>query len=218
MAHPRQLGAPLGDPTPQAPLTHRLADRLHRRAAYARTAVATVLPPPMLRPPGPTRLAQEVPWLCGGRPSSVVVLAVDALRLRGMACQSPGGTAARHGRPYLLRLGRPRALADRLLRTTRDGEVRRIPRPPPLAGRVQEESCPPRRAPRPLRRPVFAWRPGAVRSLPRRFPPPCTIEQPPGAGGGFPPCPHQPRMVNAVKGFDNLLPLSTTHSMTIQRS
>jgi hypothetical protein len=81
---PRQIVNLLVHPTPPLPPPKRLADRLRRGIAHARAAVDAVLPPPMLRPPGPQRLAQEVKWLFGVSSASVVVLAGDDLRLLGM--------------------------------------------------------------------------------------------------------------------------------------
>jgi hypothetical protein len=97
--HPRQIVERLVHPTPQLPLPNRAADRLRRGVTHARAEVDAVLPPPILRPPWPTRVTQEVNVRFGVSPSSVVVLAVDARCLLGMQCQSTVGQAARQSRP-----------------------------------------------------------------------------------------------------------------------
>jgi hypothetical protein len=97
--HPRQIVELLVHPTPQLPLPKRAADRLRRGVTHARAEVDDVLPPPILRPPWPTRVPQEVTVLFGVSPSSVVVLAVDDLCLLGMPFHSTVGKAARQSRP-----------------------------------------------------------------------------------------------------------------------
>jgi hypothetical protein len=177
-----------------------LADRLRRGVTPARAAVAAVLPPPMLRPPGPTRGAQDVNVRFGGGSASVLVPAVDALRLLGRPCQAPVGHAARPGYPSRLGLSRPRALATRLIRHTRAGEVRRGPLPPPLEGLGPEELGQPRRDHCPLGRPLRPWLPGAGRPWRRRVPPPFTVEHHPFAVRVFPPRPPHQRLVKAREG------------------
>ena len=138
---PRQLINPRVHPTPQLPPSHCWADRLRRGVAHARAEVDEVLPPPMLRPPGPTRVAQEVNVLFEVGPPSVFVLAGEELRLLGMPFQSTVGPAARKGSPSLLGLGLTRAMADRISGKTLEKDMRSVPLHPHIAGGMQQAIC-----------------------------------------------------------------------------
>src|ERR1019366_3059151 len=64
--------------------------------------VDEVLPESTLRPPRPKRVAEKIELLVRARPSPVVILAIDDLRLLRMKLQSAFPQTRGYGRPYLL--------------------------------------------------------------------------------------------------------------------
>src|ERR1700730_16526493 len=92
--HSRQVVDPFVHATAKLPVANFLSYRFCRRVADAGTEVDEVLAPAILRPSSPKSVAQIVEFLVWVSASTVVILAVDDFRLRGMKLQTARSKAS----------------------------------------------------------------------------------------------------------------------------
>src|SRR3972149_3167093 len=88
----------------QLPASNLRSDGLPCLFSNGRTEVDEVSPFPVLRSPGAKRITQKIEFLVRVFPSSVVILAIDDLRLCRMKLQPTVLYSCRNGRPNLLGL------------------------------------------------------------------------------------------------------------------
>src|SRR5580700_5871604 len=88
----------------QVPASNLCPDGFHRLVGNCRAEVDEVLPEPILRSPRPKRVAQKIEFLIRIRPSPVVILTIDHLRLLRMKFQPTLPQTRGYGRPNLLGL------------------------------------------------------------------------------------------------------------------
>src|ERR1035437_9274119 len=86
----------------QIPASNFRPNRLHRLVRHSLAEVDEVLPQSTLRPPRPKCVAEKIELLVRIRPSSVIILAVDDLRLLRMKRPSAVPQTRGDGRPNLL--------------------------------------------------------------------------------------------------------------------
>jgi len=85
--HPGQVVESLIAPQVESPTPHSAAHRLGGFITHGGTEVDEVLTPAILRPPGTKRKTQKVKLLGGVMASSIIILAIDQLRLFRMKLQ-----------------------------------------------------------------------------------------------------------------------------------
>src|SRR5471032_1447862 len=86
----------------QIPASNLRTNRFHRLVGNCRAEIDEVLPFAILRSPRPKRVAQKIELLVRVRPSPILILAIDNLRLFGMKLQPTLLQASGYGRPNLL--------------------------------------------------------------------------------------------------------------------
>src|SRR5438477_9079787 len=83
----------------QIPASDFRPDCLHRRVRNCRTEVDEVLPLAILRSPRPESVAEKIELLVRVRPSPILILAIDNLRLLRMKFQPTVLQASGYGHP-----------------------------------------------------------------------------------------------------------------------
>jgi hypothetical protein len=102
--HARQIVNGLVAPQGDSPAPHLLSHLRRRNGAHGRSEAHEKLPPPILRPTRPERVAEEIELLVGMPSRPIVILAVDDPRLLGVHVQPAGPESTFDARQYLLRL------------------------------------------------------------------------------------------------------------------
>jgi hypothetical protein len=123
----------------QIPASNLRPDRFHRLIRDCRTEVDEELPFAIFRSPGPKRVAQEVEFLTGIRPSPVIILAIDDLRLLRMKFQPTLSHACGYGRPNLLGFRFRSAMHDGIISEALKRTLRVPLRHPPVKSIVQKQ-------------------------------------------------------------------------------
>src|SRR6266699_6229557 len=86
----------------QVPASNLRPNRFHRLVGNCRAEMDEELPLAILRSPWPKRVAQKIEFLVRIRPSPIVILAIDNLRLLRMKFQPTRLPARGYGRPNFL--------------------------------------------------------------------------------------------------------------------
>jgi len=88
---------------------------------------------------GPKRVAQKIEFLVRIRPSPIIILAIDHLRLLRMKFQPPLLQARGYGRPNLLRFPLCLAMHDGIVGVPLKRHLRILLRHPPIKSIVQKQ-------------------------------------------------------------------------------
>src|SRR5208283_2224980 len=116
----------------QVPASNFRPNRLYRLVRHGRTEVDEVLPEPILRSPRPKCVAEKIEFLVRIRPSPVIILAVDDLRLLRMKLQSTLAQTHGEGRPKLLGFNFRSAMHDGIVGEPFERQLRVLLRHPPI--------------------------------------------------------------------------------------
>src|ERR1035438_7354002 len=123
----------------QVPASNFRPNRLYRLVRNGRTEVDEVLPEPILRSPRPKCVAEKIEFLVRIRPSPVIILAVDDLRLLRMKLQSTLAQTRGDGRPNLLGFHFRSAMHDGIIGVPLKRYSRILLRHPPVKGIMQKQ-------------------------------------------------------------------------------
>src|ERR1019366_4597933 len=123
----------------QIPASNLRTNCFHRLVGNCRTEVDEVLPITILRPPRPKRIAQKIELLVWVRPSPILILAIDNLRLLGMKLQPTVLQASGYRRPNLLGLLLRSAMHDGIIGKTLKRQLPILRRHPPIKRIVQKQ-------------------------------------------------------------------------------
>jgi hypothetical protein len=123
----------------QIPASNLFASGFHRFVGNRECEVDEVLPLPILRSPRPKRVAEKIELLVWVRPSPVIILAVDNLRLLRMKLQPTVSQASGYGRPNLLGLLLRSAMHDGIIGETLKRHLPILRRHPPIKRIVQKQ-------------------------------------------------------------------------------
>src|SRR5437899_6212808 len=123
----------------QIPASNLRPNRFHRLVGDCRTEVDEVLPSAIFRSPRLKRVAQKIELLVWIRPSPVLILAIDDLRLLRMKLQPTFLQASGYGRPNLLGLLLRSAMHDGIIGGTLKRQLPILRRHPPVKGIMQKQ-------------------------------------------------------------------------------
>src|ERR1700691_4512507 len=123
----------------QIPASNLRPDRFHRLVGYCGTEVDEELSLAILRSPRPKRVAQKIELLVRIRPSPVLLLAIDYLRLFRMKLQPTLLQALGYGCPNLLGFPFRSAMHDGIVGETLKRQLRIPLRPPSIKRIVQKQ-------------------------------------------------------------------------------
>src|SRR5260370_35236073 len=123
----------------EVPASNLRANRFHRLVGNCRTEVDEVLSSAILRSPRPKRVAQKIEFLVRVRPSPILILAIDHLRLLRMKLQPTLLQASGYGRPNLLGLRLCSAMHDGIIGKTLKRHLGITLRHPPIKRIMQKQ-------------------------------------------------------------------------------
>src|SRR6516225_8340013 len=123
----------------QVPASNLHPNSLHRLIHYGWTEVDEELSPAILRSPRSKRKASEIKFLVGIRPSPVLILAIDNLRLLRMKLQPTFPQTRSYGCPNLLGFGLRSAMHDGVIGETLKRTLRIPLRHPPVKSIMQKQ-------------------------------------------------------------------------------
>src|SRR5690349_8207329 len=137
--HPGPIFDPLVAPEMEVPASNLRPNRLHRLVGNRRAKIDEGLSESILRPPRTKRVAEKIELLVRIRPSPIIILAIDDLRLLQMKFQPAFPQACGYGLPNLLGFGLRPAMPDGLLGVPFERYLPIRLRRPPIKGLVQEQ-------------------------------------------------------------------------------
>src|SRR5712692_11825484 len=123
----------------QIPASNFSPNRLHRLVGNCGTEINEELSFAIFRSPRPKRVAQKIELLVGIRPSPVIILAVDDLRLLRMKLQPTVLQTNGYGRPNLLGFLFRSAMHDGVIGEPLKWYLRILLRHPPIKGIMQKQ-------------------------------------------------------------------------------
>src|SRR5712692_6756298 len=123
----------------QIPASNLCPNRFHRLVRNCGTEVDEELSFAILRSSRPKRVAQKIELLVRIRPSPVIILAIDDLRLLRMKLQPTFLQASGYGRSNLLSLLFRPAMHDGIIGETLKMQLRMLFRHPPIKRIVQKQ-------------------------------------------------------------------------------
>src|SRR5471032_2084448 len=123
----------------QIPASNLRTNRFHRLVGNCRAEIDEVLPFAILRSPRPKRVAQKIELLVRVRPSPILILAIDNLRLFGMKLQPTLLQASGYGRPNLLGFHFCPAMHDGIIGETLKRHLPILRRHPPIKRIMQKQ-------------------------------------------------------------------------------
>src|SRR5205814_6918290 len=183
----------------QIPASNFRPDCLHRRVRNCRTEVDEVLPLAILRSPRPESVAEKIELLVRVRPSPILILAIDNLRLLRMKFQPTVLQASGYGHPNLLGLLLRSAMHDGIISEALKRQLPILLRHPPIKRIVQKQIGQQRADDTALRRALLTRNQLAVLFLHWRFQPPLDVENYPLFFGVFLHRPYQQILRDVVE-------------------
>lgn len=137
--HTRQVVDPLVNTATKLPIANFLSDRLGRRIAYTGTEVDEEFSPPILRASGSEGIAQIVEFLVEIVSSSIIILAVDDLRLGRMKLQFAFGKTSLKRTLQGLRLALAATVAEDIIGKTLERDFWIVSDHPAVERIIQKE-------------------------------------------------------------------------------
>src|ERR1041385_1947374 len=107
----------------QIPAWNLRPDRFHRLVGNCRTEIDEVLPLAIFRSPWPKRIPQKIELLVRICPSSIIILAIDDLRLLRMKLQPTFLQSCGYGCPTLLGFPFRSAMHDGIIGETLERQL-----------------------------------------------------------------------------------------------
>src|SRR5450759_1426748 len=169
----------------QIPASNLRTNRFHRLGGNCRAEIDEVLPFAILRSPRPKRVAQKIELLVRVRPSPILILAIDNLRLFGMKLQPTLLQASGYGRPNLLGFHFCPAMHDGIIGETLKRHLPILRRHPPIKRIMQKQIGQQRADDTALRRALLTRDQLAILLLHWRFQPALNVESDPLLLGVF---------------------------------
>src|SRR5471030_2064806 len=183
----------------QIPASNLRTNRFHRLVGNCRAEIDEVLPFAILRSPRPKRVAQKIELLVRVRPSQILILAIDNLRLFGMKLQPTLLQASGYGRPNLLGFHFCPAMHDGIIGETLKRHLPILRRHPPIKRIMQKQIGQQRADDTALRRALLTRNQLAVLLLHWRFQPALDVENHPWFFGVFLHRPYQQILRDVVE-------------------
>src|SRR6266404_3081176 len=123
----------------QVPASNLCPNRFHRLVGYCRAEIDEELPFAILRSPWSKRVAQKIEFLVQIRPSPIIILAIDNLRLLRMKFQPALLQARGYGSPKSLSFRLRPAMHDGIIGVPLKRYLRILLRHPSIKGIVQKQ-------------------------------------------------------------------------------